>query len=151
MKLTLAYVSSRRLQPKNAPTDAVAQDYISRCQRLCPTEMLGFASESDLLSACERQPGRPAAQPILFDSRGELLTSEAFSSLLERLRDQGAARVVCSVGGADGWSEAALGRAHRVVSLGRMTLPHELARAVVAEQMYRALTIQAGHPYHCGH
>jgi 23S rRNA (pseudouridine1915-N3)-methyltransferase len=67
------------------------------------------------------------------------------------LRDSGVQTVVFAIGPADGWSAEARRRASLVLSLGPMTLPHELARALVAEQIYRALTILAGHPYHCGH
>jgi 23S rRNA (pseudouridine1915-N3)-methyltransferase len=59
--------------------------------------------------------------------------------------------VVLAIGPADGWSGMARERANLIFSLGRITLPHQLARVVLAEQVYRALTILAGHPYHCGH
>lgn len=58
---------------------------------------------------------------------------------------------VLAIGPADGWSPEARVRADLVVSFGPMTLPHSLARVVLAEQVYRALTILAGHPYHSGH
>jgi len=59
--------------------------------------------------------------------------------------------VLFAVGPADGWSAEARNRAQLLLSLGAMTLPHELARVVLAEQVYRACTILAGHPYHSGH
>jgi 23S rRNA (pseudouridine1915-N3)-methyltransferase len=59
--------------------------------------------------------------------------------------------LVLAIGPADGWSAATRKRANLLLSLGRMTLPHQLARIVLAEQVYRALTILAGHPYHSGH
>jgi 23S rRNA (pseudouridine1915-N3)-methyltransferase len=59
--------------------------------------------------------------------------------------------LVVGVGPADGWSRAALGRADRTVAFGRITLPHELAAVIAAEQIYRALTIRARHPYHSEH
>jgi 23S rRNA (pseudouridine1915-N3)-methyltransferase len=58
---------------------------------------------------------------------------------------------VLAIGPADGWSAEARQRADLLLSLGRMTLPHQLARVVLAEQVYRAFTILAGHPYHSGH
>jgi 23S rRNA (pseudouridine1915-N3)-methyltransferase len=70
--------------------------------------------------------------------------------LLERLRDQGAEGVAFLIGGADGLSTEAIGRGATALSLGPMTLPHGLARIVLAEQIYRAATILAGHPYHRG-
>ncbi len=59
--------------------------------------------------------------------------------------------LIVAVGPANGWSVQARSRANLLLSLGPMTLPHALAQVVVAEQIYRALTILAGHPYHCGH
>ena len=151
MQLVLASISSRARKAKSAATEALTQDYIARADRLSPASAAIFDSEAALLAAAERQPGRAAAQLILFDSRGDLLTSTEFAAYLARLRDDGAQRIMLAIGPADGWSAAALGRAQRTLSLGRMTLPHDLARAVVAEQIYRALTILAGHPYHSGH
>ena len=151
MQLTLASVSQRSRKAKSAASEALASDYLARATRLNPCSAAIFDSEAALLAAADRQPGRPAAHILIFDSRGDALTSEEFASLIGRLRDEGVPRIMLAIGPADGWSAAARARAHRSLSLGRMTLPHELARAVVAEQIYRALTILAGHPYHSGH
>ncbi len=155
MQLTLASISARSRRGKSDASELQASEYVSRAARLCPTEAVVFVNEAALLVSVERMPGRPAATLVVFDARGEALTSEEFARYLGRLRDDGAQRVVFAIGPADGWSGgktgAAFGRAQRTLSLGRMTLPHELARVVVAEQVYRALTILAGHPYHCGH
>ena len=150
MKLSLGFVSTRGTA-KSAAAETLADGYVARARRLAEVDSAGFESEKALLASAERAPGRSTAHLLVFDSRGEMLTSEGFADVLGRLRDGGTQRVMCCVGPADGWSKEALGRASRVVSLGRMTLPHELARVVVAEQVYRALTILAGHPYHCGH
>ena len=104
-----------------------------------------------MLSWVDRQSARTAAILILLDSRGEQLATEDFAARLGRLRDSGTQAVVLAIGPHDGWSEAARERASAVLSFGRITLPHELARVVLAEQVYRALTILAGHPYHSGH
>lgn len=80
-----------------------------------------------------------------------MFSSEEFAQQLGRLRDGGTQRLVLAIGPADGWSAAARQRANLVFSLGRITLPHQLAHVVLAEQVYRALTIIAGHPYHSGH
>lgn len=79
------------------------------------------------------------------------MSSEGFASWLGARRDEGVQHLVFAVGPASGWSEAARGQAHLLLSLGPMTLAHALARAVLAEQLYRAFTILAGHPYHSGH
>ncbi len=155
MKLVVSWVSARAGRTGSAPAGLLTDSYILRACRLNPTEAAVFSSEAALLAAVERdatrRPGRAAALLILFDSRGETLTSEQFAELLGRSRDAGAQRMLLAIGPADGWSKAALARATRIISFGRMTLPHELARAVLAEQVYRALTLLAGHPYHSGH
>jgi 23S rRNA (pseudouridine1915-N3)-methyltransferase len=110
-----------------------------------------FDSEALLLEWLDKQPGRVTAYAIVLDSLGKQYRSEEFAELLGRLRDEGAQRVVLAVGPADGWSPAGRERGNILLSLGRMTLPHQLARVVLAEQVYRALTILAGHPYHSGH
>ena len=90
------------------------------------------------------------ARRIAVDERGLQLTSEQFANLLGRLRDDGCSEVAFFVGGADGHGDLLLDQAHERLSLGPMTLPHGLARVIVLEQLYRAVTILAGHPYHRG-
>lgn len=84
---------------------------------------------------------------IALDPGGEALSSEAFAQRLAKLRDGGAEGVAFVIGGADGLSPEILAKA-KAISLGPITLPHGLARIVLAEQLYRAATILAGHPYH---
>jgi 23S rRNA (pseudouridine1915-N3)-methyltransferase len=79
------------------------------------------------------------------------MSSEAFAAWLGMKRDEGMQQVVFAVGPASGWSEAARARAQLLLSLGPMTMAHALARLVMAEQVYRAVTILTGHPYHGGH
>lgn len=149
MKLTLAAITSR--EHKSRVAGLPGDDYVSRASRLQPSESIAFRSEAALLDTLERQAGRAPAHLCLFDSAGEALSSLEFAHFLGKLRDGGTQRAIFAIGPASGWSPAALARADRILSLGRMTLPHELARVVVAEQIYRALTILAGHPYHLGH
>lgn len=86
---------------------------------------------------------------ICLDPAGKQLLSEAFASELAGRRDGGEVPgLAFLLGGPDGLGEAALRRAVLSLSLGPMTLPHGLARIVLAEQVYRAMTILAGHPYH---
>jgi 23S rRNA (pseudouridine1915-N3)-methyltransferase len=85
---------------------------------------------------------------ILLDAGGRSVTSEAFAADLLRRRDAGVAGVTFLIGGPDGHGAAAKAKAASVLSLGAMTLPHGLARVVLAEQLYRAATLMAGHPYH---
>ncbi len=85
---------------------------------------------------------------VCLDPGGQPLSSEAFARLLAKVRDDGTEGVAFLVGGADGLGQAAFAKAAKRVSLGPMTLPHGLARIVLAEQIYRAATILSGHPYH---
>ena len=116
-----------------------------------PLESLNFPSETSLLASARRQTGRSSAVVVLCDSTGDQVTSEGLAELVRSQRDSAVQRLMFGIGPADGWSQAALAQAGKIISFGRITLPHELARVVLAEQVYRALTILAGHPYHKGH
>ena len=85
---------------------------------------------------------------VALDERGQDLSSGAFAERLARWRDDGARAVAFLIGGADGLAPAARERADLLLALGRMTWPHMLVRVMLAEQLYRATTILAGHPYH---
>jgi 23S rRNA (pseudouridine1915-N3)-methyltransferase len=151
MKLALAAVLSRQSRAKSEASDRLVDDYIARATRYIPCDSQVFDTEAAFLDWLERQRGRTPAYAILLDSRGQQFSSEEFAIQLGRLRDDGTQRLVLAIGPADGWSAAARQRANLLFSLGRITLPHQLARVVLAEQVYRALTILAGHPYHSGH
>jgi len=151
MKITLAAVLPRRCRTKSEPSDRLLADYTERIVRYTSCDWEVFETEAAVLEWLARQPGRAAAYAILLDSRGKQLSSEELAKRVGRLRDDGTQRLVFAVGPADGWSDAARQRADILLSLGRITLPHQLARVVLAEQVYRAFTILAGHPYHSGH
>jgi 23S rRNA (pseudouridine1915-N3)-methyltransferase len=85
---------------------------------------------------------------FVLDESGRTLTSQAFADHLAKLRDDGISDLAFMIGGPDGHGEAARAAADAVLSLGPMTLPHGLARIVLVEQLYRAVTIISGHPYH---
>ncbi len=89
------------------------------------------------------------ATPLLvLDEAGEDLTSASFSAILGAYRDQGAAAMFIALGGADGLASSLQLGAARSIAFGRMTWPHQLVRVMVCEQLYRAVTIMIGHPYH---
>jgi 23S rRNA (pseudouridine1915-N3)-methyltransferase len=94
------------------------------------------------------KPLREADFIIALDARGKPLGSEAFARLLAAKRDAGTRTAGILIGGPDGLSDTARAAAHLELSLGAITLPHGLARIVLAEQLYRAATILSGHPYH---
>ena len=85
---------------------------------------------------------------ILLDERGEPLSSMALARKLERWRDDGKREARFTIGGADGHSEQERGRADLLLSFGPATWPHLMARAMLAEQLFRATSILANHPYH---
>lgn len=151
VKFVLAAVSPTRSRVKSDAAATLAADYLARAARYIPCGPQHHSSEAALLASLDRHPARTAPILILLDSRGKQLSSEEFAAHLGRLRDSGAQSVTLAIGPADGWTDAARARASLIFSLGAITLPHELARAVLAEQIYRALTILAGHPYHSGH
>ncbi|MDD3669156.1 MAG: 23S rRNA (pseudouridine(1915)-N(3))-methyltransferase RlmH [Alphaproteobacteria bacterium] len=101
-------------------------------------------SESALLSAAIPDD----AKVIVLDERGTALSSRELAAKIRAWRDQGAARVCFCIGGADGHADALKKRADLILSFGRLTMPHMLARVVLAEQIYRLQTILDNHPYH---
>ncbi|GGA71970.1 ribosomal RNA large subunit methyltransferase H [Edaphobacter acidisoli] len=151
MKISLAAVVPRRARTKAEASERLFEDYVERAARYLPCDSHLFDTEAALLAWLDRQPGRAPAYAVLLDSQGQMYTSEEFATQIGTLRDAGTQRLVLAIGPADGWSNAARVRANKLFSLGRITLPHQLARVVLAEQVYRALTILAGHPYHSGH
>lgn len=102
----------------------------------------GQTDEARLLAAV-----RERELLVVWDRGGEQLSSGALARLLGRWRNAGR-DVALLIGGVDGFGPAARGRAAHVLALSQMTLPHQLARVLVAEQLYRAWTMLAGHPYH---
>jgi 23S rRNA (pseudouridine1915-N3)-methyltransferase len=150
MKLWIAAVGAR---PRGA-FDDLTRMYLDRIAPLLPgsgkspVEAPVFRNEDALWEAVEHEHARTLPLFVLLDERGRQMTSEIFAQWLGRERDQGRQLIIFALGPADGWSEPSRRRATERLSLGPMTLAHELARVVLAEQIYRALTILAGHPYH---
>ena len=144
-------------KPRDAGLSAAIHEYETRAARYWPLEVYEVREESaralspDLVR--EREGERllariPAgANLVACDEAGQHYDSEQFARFLQRAREQ-ARDVVFAIGGAFGLSEAVRARAASVLSLARWTLPHELARLVLAEQLYRAGTILRGEPYH---
>ena len=133
MKILLYYIGKAR----DPHANAMAEEYIKRSTRYATCEMR------------EIHPGRfdpwvkhPAAAKILLDPLGRAITSVAFVAQVEKLHD-----MVFVVGGSDGLPAEWRARADLLLALSPMTMPHELARVVLAEQIYRALTTLSGHPY----
>jgi 23S rRNA (pseudouridine1915-N3)-methyltransferase len=113
----------------------------------------------EILEVEARKPGRAAeaeailaradgAQLIACDEHGEAMASRAFAASLAALRDDGVRHLAFAIGGADGLDPAVRRAARRTLAFGPQTWPHALARAMLAEQVYRAVSILAGAPYH---
>jgi 23S rRNA (pseudouridine1915-N3)-methyltransferase len=150
MKLMIAVITTRRAGSARQAGELVA-GYVERIRRYIPCVQQSFVSEAKLLDFADESSGRTRATLWLTDSRGNQISSTELASWFGSFQDGGGQQLVIAIGPADGWSPAALSRADRILAFGRITLPHELAAVVAAEQLYRALTIRAGHPYHSGH
>jgi 23S rRNA (pseudouridine1915-N3)-methyltransferase len=155
----LSVVAVGRL--KSGPERDLAERYRERAEALGRT---GGFSPVDVVEIAESRARRDAdrraeeARAILdragsaplaaFDERGRSLSSEAFAERLGRWRDGGTPALTFAIGGPDGLDPSVRDRADLVLSFGALTLPHQLVRVLVLEQLYRGLTILAGHPYH---
>jgi 23S rRNA (pseudouridine1915-N3)-methyltransferase len=147
MRLILSAITSRK---KPRLLEEALEEYTSRLGHYATIEQLQFASEAALQKSLQ-QSGRAPAKLILLDARGQTMSSEQLAAWVGRERDAGTQHLHFSIGPADGWSKESRDRAELLLSFGPMTFPHELARVMLAEQLYRAFTILAGHPYHGGH
>jgi len=148
MKITLASIAGRA---RSEHFDDLVAEYAGRTMAYVPTETAIFRTSEAFFDAQQKQRSRTAAVLVLLDSQGRQFSSEELARWLRRKRDEGCQRIVFAVGPASGWSNEDRSQASLLLSLGPMTLPHELARVVLSEQIYRAFTILTGHPYHTGH
>ena len=137
MKIFLYYFG----KPRDAHANAIAADFVSRASRYAACEMREIRPQrADLWSK------HPAARRILLDPAGKALDTAGFVALVSQAEMEGR-DLVFVVGGADGLPADWRARADVLLSLSRMTFPHELVRAMLAEQIYRAFATLRGHPY----
>jgi 23S rRNA (pseudouridine1915-N3)-methyltransferase len=137
VKIFLYYVG----KPRDRHANAMAEEYIKRLARYARCHMSEIRPERvDLWSK------HPAAAKILLDPAGGPMDSVRFAGLISRAQRE-ARDLVFVVGGADGLPSGWKPRADQLLSLSPMTLPHELARVMLAEQLYRAFSALHGHPY----
>jgi 23S rRNA (pseudouridine1915-N3)-methyltransferase len=125
--------------------------WLERIGNFADAESAVYRSEDAFFDSLTRAKKGGAQVLVLLDSRGKQMGSEEFAAWLGARRDAGVAQIVFAIGPASGWDDAARKQAALLLSLSKMTLAHALARAVLAEQIYRATTILTGHPYHTGH
>ena len=150
MKIKIAWIG----KTKEPAIQALTDEYLKRISRYAAAEGVSLRDEGALLEAGGRAAGSKGAAKstlVVMDSRGKELTSEEFAKFLGDYQDRNPLPLVFAIGGADGFSAESRAAAQHVISLGKMTLAHELARVVLLEQIYRAFTILKGHPYHSGH
>ncbi len=158
MRLLIAAVGRLKAGPERELLDR----YVERTNAAGRAVSLGPLEVSDVSESQDRRPQDrivdeaqkleaavpKGARRILLDSGGRALKSEDFAARLAALRDQGAPSVVFFIGGADGLDPKLKSDADLVLSYGAATFPHQIVRILLAEQIYRAITILSGHPYH---
>ena len=146
MKLKIAWIG----KTKEPAIQALTDDYVKRLSHYLDVEAAQVKDESALLKLCARD-ARPTHTLVLLDGTGKQLSSEELAKFLREHQERNPLPLLFAIGPADGFTDEARGAAGLVLSLSRMTLPHEFARIVLLEQLYRAFTILKGHPYHLGH
>ncbi|HUF57689.1 MAG TPA: 23S rRNA (pseudouridine(1915)-N(3))-methyltransferase RlmH [Thermohalobaculum sp.] len=156
MKVTVAAVGRLR----RGPELGMVEHYLRRADDAGRALALGpfrvsEVDERKARSALEQSRQLADAAPegahvIALDERGKTLSSPQFAHMLATLRDSGTGEAVFLIGGAEGHAEEVRDRAHRLLSLGPMVWPHMLARVMLAEQLYRAVSILGNGPYHRG-
>jgi 23S rRNA (pseudouridine1915-N3)-methyltransferase len=147
---------------KSGPEREILERYVERATlsgrsaHLSPLEIME-TSESPARRPQDRvqeewaglqKPMITGARRVVLDSRGKSLSSEEFAAKLKNFRDAGADAAVFQIGGADGLPDDARKGADLVLAFGTATFPHQFVRILLAEQIYRAITILTGHPYH---
>ena len=143
---------------KAGPERALVDDYLARAgaqgrsvglgpvqdREVDPRSLKDRAAQTDALCG-DLEPG---ALVIALDETGRALRSRELADLIAHARDEGARQAAFLIGGADGHARERLPDGARLISFGRATWPHKLVRAMLAEQIYRAVSILAGAPYH---
>jgi len=140
MKIQLVMLGKTR----RAECRTMLDDYVARIRRYAEIDLQELREDSAALRKLEFPSG---ATVVLLDAAGKQNTSAEFARWLGRERDRGIRDVIFLCGGAEGFPEALRVRVNSKISLSSLTMPHELARVMLAEQVYRGFAILAGHPY----
>lgn len=147
MKIKITWIGKTK-QPE---IESLTQEYLKRLRHYAEIDAGAVKDESAILKLCARDARPIRHSLVLLDSRGRQFSSEEFAGWLRTQQSHSSLPFLFAIGAADGFSKPAVQSAALVLSLGKMTLAHELARVVFLEQLYRAFTILQGHPYHLGH
>jgi 23S rRNA (pseudouridine1915-N3)-methyltransferase len=150
VKIKVAWIG--KTKTKDSAIHSLTDEYLNRISHYADVAGLAVKDEAALLLEAkgERRHKDERRKLILLDSTGKQLSSEELAEFLDR-EQLNAIPLLFAIGGSDGFSDQARRQAALILSLGKMTLPHELARVVLLEQLYRAFTILKHHPYHLGH
>jgi len=146
VKITVAWIG----KTKEPAIESLADEYLKRIGRFADVQGLSLKDEAAIRKLCAKE-ARPRHVLVLLDSRGKQLSSEEFARWIGDFQDRNPLPLLMVIGPADGFSEEIRREAAFILSLGKMTMAHELARIVLLEQIYRAFAILTGHPYHSGH
>jgi 23S rRNA (pseudouridine1915-N3)-methyltransferase len=147
VKLRIAWIG----KTKDPAIQSLTDEYLKRLSRYADTQGMALKDESALLKLGPRDARSLKHTLVLLDSRGKQLSSEEFATYLANYQDRNPLPLLFAVGPANGFTAEIRQEANLLLSLGKMTVAHELARVVLLEQLYRAFTILKGHPYHLGH
>jgi 23S rRNA (pseudouridine1915-N3)-methyltransferase len=157
VKIKVAWIG----RTKAPAIESLSEEYLKRISRYAEISGVAVKDEAQLLSLAtgsgqntsrnkHKNTNRDRHKLVLLDSRGKQLSSEELADLLER-EQLNPVPLLFAIGGSDGFSEESRNLVAYTLSLSKLTLPHELARVVFLEQLYRAFTILKKHPYHLGH
>ena len=148
---------------KTGPEQELAERYLGRLEKVGPSVGLTFGGITEIVESragtasqrkadesaqCLALLNERATALVALDETGKSLSSKDFANRIGQMRDDGVRRALFAIGGPDGHDRELLQRADLTLSFGRMTWPHQIARILLAEQLYRAAAILAGHPYH---
>jgi len=144
VKLHLVFLGKTR----NPHLKALLDDYRRRIARFSPIEIVEWkTTDGGPWSVAEARGKGDPGPVVLLDAGGQAFTSEEFARWLAKRERSGARKLVFLLGGAEGFADETKKKADELLSLGPMTLPHELARVVLLEQLYRAFAFLRDHPY----
>jgi len=147
VKLTVAWIGKTR----NSAIQSLTDEYLKRLRQYAQAEGIPLKNEAALLETAGHRGGGRRRFLVLVDSRGKQLSSEEIAHFIASHQERNPQPLLFAIGPADGFSGNARNQADYTLSLGKMTLAHELARVILLEQLYRAFTILKGHPYHLAH
>jgi 23S rRNA (pseudouridine1915-N3)-methyltransferase len=154
MKIKVAWIG----KTKEPAIETLTAEYLKRISHYAEVAGLALKDEEAFMALAsgarqklnKQKLSKERHKLVLLDSRGKQFSSEELAEFLQR-EQLNAVPLLFAIGGSDGFTDEARRSASLIISLGKMTLPHELARVVLLEQLYRGFTILKNHPYHLGH